>query len=37
MPFSLLMAASFLVVLPLVILFFLFRRYFVSGISWEVS
>ena len=32
-PFSLLMAASFLVVLPLVILFFLFQRYFVSGIS----
>lgn len=32
-PFSLLMAASFLVVLPLVILFFLFQRYFISGIS----
>src|SRR5699024_10019838 len=32
-PFSLLMAASFLVVLPLVSLYFLFQRYFVSGIS----
>jgi multiple sugar transport system permease protein len=32
-PFNLLMAASFLVLLPLVILFFIFQRYFVSGIS----
>lgn len=32
-PFSLLMAASFLVLLPLVILFFVFQRYFISGIS----
>ncbi|MDN5685268.1 MAG: carbohydrate ABC transporter permease [Brachybacterium sp.] len=31
--FNLLMAASFLVLLPLVILFFIFQRYFVSGIS----
>ncbi|HEX7351299.1 carbohydrate ABC transporter permease [Brachybacterium sp.] len=32
-PFNLLMAASFLVLLPLVILFFVFQRYFISGIS----
>lgn len=32
-PFNLLMAASFLVLLPLVILFFLFQRYFISGIT----
>lgn len=31
--FNLLMAASLLVLLPLVILFFLFQRYFVSGIT----
>lgn len=31
--FNLLMAASFLVLLPLVILFFAFQRYFVSGIT----
>ncbi|WP_193106259.1 carbohydrate ABC transporter permease [Brachybacterium sp. FME24] len=31
--FNLLMAASFLVLLPLVILFFIFQRYFISGIS----
>lgn len=31
--FNLLMAASFLVLLPLVILFFLFQRYFISGIT----
>ena len=27
------MAASFLVLLPLVILFFMFQRYFISGIT----
>ena len=32
-PFNLLMAASFLVLLPLVILFFIFQRYFISGIT----
>lgn len=32
-PFNLLMAASFLVLLPLVILFFAFQRYFISGIT----
>ena len=32
-PFNLLMAASFLVLLPLIILFFLFQRYFISGIT----
>ncbi|MFC7373703.1 MULTISPECIES: carbohydrate ABC transporter permease [unclassified Brachybacterium] len=31
--FNLLMAASFLVLLPLVILFFIFQRYFISGIT----
>lgn len=31
--FNLLMAASFLVLLPLVILFFMFQRYFISGIT----
>lgn len=31
--FNLLMAASFLVLLPLVILFFAFQRYFISGIT----
>ncbi|MCW1805622.1 carbohydrate ABC transporter permease [Brachybacterium squillarum] len=31
--FNLLMAASILVIIPLVVLFFLFQRYFVSGIS----
>lgn len=31
--FNLLMAASFLVLLPLVLLFFLFQRYFISGIT----
>ncbi|WP_246958290.1 carbohydrate ABC transporter permease [Brachybacterium sp. Marseille-Q7125] len=32
-PFNLLMAASFLVLIPLVILFFAFQRYFISGIT----
>jgi multiple sugar transport system permease protein len=31
--FNLLMAASFLVILPLLILFFVFQRYFIRGIS----
>jgi multiple sugar transport system permease protein len=31
--FNLLMAASFLVVLPLIILFFVFQRYFIRGIA----
>ena len=31
--FNLLMAASFLVLLPLVVLFFMFQRYFISGIT----
>ncbi len=31
--FNLLMAASFLVLLPLVLLFFMFQRYFISGIT----
>ncbi|ACQ81246.1 binding-protein-dependent transport systems inner membrane component [Beutenbergia cavernae DSM 12333] len=31
--FNLLMAASFLVILPLIVLFFVFQRYFISGIT----
>jgi multiple sugar transport system permease protein len=31
--FNLLMAASLIVILPLIILFFIFQRYFISGIT----
>ena len=31
--FNLLMAASFLVILPLLVLFFVFQRYFIRGIT----